>query len=84
MKTPHDLRVLARQALARARGGEPGMRRYAHELLTEARRRELTEHSMTVGRQNVTWDSYRRFLRHQLTTVGHYPSSTFTSHDRVA
>ncbi|GAB3686635.1 hypothetical protein [Saccharopolyspora tripterygii] len=69
MKTPHDLRALARQALARARAGEPGMRRYARGLLDEARRRELTEHSITVGRRNVTPTSYRTFLRHQLTTT---------------
>lgn len=68
MKTPHDLRVLASQALVRARAGEPGMRRYTRGLLDEARRRELTAHSLAVGRRNVTPDSYRTFLRHQLTT----------------
>ncbi|WP_233576052.1 hypothetical protein [Saccharopolyspora rhizosphaerae] len=69
MKTPRDIRVLASQALVRARAGEPGMRRYARGLLDEVRRRELTEHSITVGRRNVTPDSYRTFLRHQLTTT---------------
>ncbi|MEV4734708.1 hypothetical protein [Saccharopolyspora sp. NPDC049426] len=69
MKTPHDLRALAAQALARARAGEPGMRRYARGLLDEARRRELTEHSMTIGRRNVTPNSYRAFLRNQLTAA---------------
>lgn len=44
------------------------MRRYARGLLDEARQRELTAHSLAVGRRNVTPDSYRTFLRHQLTT----------------
>lgn len=69
MKTPHDLRILARHALVRARAGEPGMRQYARGLLDEARRRELTAHSLAVGRANVTPDSYRAVLRHQLTTA---------------
>ncbi|MEB3372441.1 hypothetical protein [Saccharopolyspora mangrovi] len=38
-------------------------------MLDEARRRELTEHSMTVGRRNVTPHTYRTFLRRQLTTT---------------
>lgn len=84
MKTPRDLRTLARQALARARSGETGMRRYAQGLLNEARRRELTDHSMTIGRHHVTSDSYRAFLRHQLNTTGQHPSSTTTEQHRVA
>ncbi len=79
MKTSHDLRVLASQALVRARAGEPCMRRYARSLLDEARRRELTAHSLAVGRRNVTPDSYRTFLRHQLTTTHQSLMSTMDS-----
>lgn len=71
MKTPADLRVLARRALARARTGEPGLRHHARKLLTEARRRELAEHSLTIGRRNVTPATYRHFLRQQLTAAQH-------------
>lgn len=66
MKTTHELRALASQALARARAGETGMREHARNLLDEARRRELTEHSQTVGRRNVTTATYRAFLHQQL------------------
>ncbi|GAB3673622.1 hypothetical protein [Saccharopolyspora sp. NPDC049426] len=66
MKTTHELRALARQALAGARAGEIGMRDHARNLLDEARRRELTELSQTVGRRNVTTATYRAFLYQQL------------------
>lgn len=66
MKSAQEMRALADTAIARARAGEPGMRRYARGLLSEARRRELAEHSMAVGRKNVTSTSYRAFLRARL------------------